>query len=271
MCVVKEGQRDPAARRWCSTASTRSIIVTPGTTSDATAAIVRSTVSIARPIEASSSSVLTRRSSLTIREPVRRRSNPRARPRWSVVSAHTRSPIATDPEPSIPATARRKISAPSSVSLTTITSPAGSSWRSKAANMRGKRKTGSRFGRKRAPVAQPCWYEIPPKFGTCRSTPVRYSRSADGARKSASMPSASSRSDRRRCRSAWSNTVRCYASTPSTLRCLRRRRRREQCVDLGSGRRDCTGARARHRRRRHGVGDCPAKHVVVDLALQIRP
>ena len=95
MCVVKDGQREPCARSSCSTASTRSSIVTPGTTSGVTAAIVRSTVAIARPIAASSSSVLTRRSSFTSVEPVRSRSKPATRPRLSTVSAQTRSPTAT--------------------------------------------------------------------------------------------------------------------------------------------------------------------------------
>ena len=95
MWVVKDGQREPAARSSCSTASASSTIVTPGTTSGATAAIVRSTVTIARPIASSSSSVLMRRSSFTSREPVRSRSEPRMRPRLSTVSAQTRSPTAT--------------------------------------------------------------------------------------------------------------------------------------------------------------------------------
>ena len=61
MCVVKEVVRDPAARSSCSTASASSAIVTPGTTSGATAAIACSTVRIARPIASSSSDVFTRR------------------------------------------------------------------------------------------------------------------------------------------------------------------------------------------------------------------
>ena len=147
MCVVKDGQREPCARSSCSTASTRSTIVTPGTTSGVTAAIVRSTVAIARPIAASSSSVLTRRSSFTSVEPVRSRSKPTTRPRLSTVSAQTRSPTATT-GPS-PRATRSNAAKPSSVSLTTTTSPSGSSRRSKAANMRGNRNTGSAFGRKK--------------------------------------------------------------------------------------------------------------------------
>ena len=50
MCVANDGQREPAASSSCSTASASSSIVTPGTTSGATAAIVRSTVSTARPM-----------------------------------------------------------------------------------------------------------------------------------------------------------------------------------------------------------------------------
>ncbi len=99
MWVVKDGQREPAARSSCSTASASSTIVTPGSTSGATAAIVRSTVTIARPIASSSSSVLMRRSSFTSREPVRSRSGPRIRPSSSTVSAQTRSPTATDVAP----------------------------------------------------------------------------------------------------------------------------------------------------------------------------
>ena len=79
MWVVNEGQREPARRSSCSTASTSSAIVTPGTTSGAVAAMVFSTVTIARPIASSSSPLLIRRSSLTSREPVRSRSAPRIR------------------------------------------------------------------------------------------------------------------------------------------------------------------------------------------------
>ena len=98
--------------------------------------------------------------------------------------------------------ARSNMPKPSSVSFTTTISPCGSSRRSKAANMRGKRKKGSRFGVKKAPVTQPFAYEASPKLGICRSTPVRYSRSADGARKRTSTSSASIRAASRRCRSA---------------------------------------------------------------------
>ena len=70
-----------------------------------------------------------------------------------------------------PRATRSKIAVPSSVSLTTTTSPSGSSRRSKAANMRGKRNTGSAPGRKNAPVTQPCAYDASPKFGIWRSTP----------------------------------------------------------------------------------------------------
>ena len=60
-----------------------------------TAAIVCSTVAIARCIASSSSAVFTRRSSFTSADPVRSRSAPKLRARLSVVSAQTRSPIAT--------------------------------------------------------------------------------------------------------------------------------------------------------------------------------
>ena len=97
MCVVNDGQREPAARSSCSTASARPAIVAPGTTSGVTAAMACSTVAIARPIASSSSSVLTRRSSLTRRDPVRSGSKPNTRPSSSTVSAQTRSPTATAP------------------------------------------------------------------------------------------------------------------------------------------------------------------------------
>ena len=46
--------------------------------------------------------------------------------------------------------------------------------------MRGSTKTGSAPGRKNAPVTQPCAYDGLAEARDCRSTPVRYSRSADG-------------------------------------------------------------------------------------------
>ncbi len=95
MCVANDGVREPASRSWSSTSSRSSAIVTPGTTRGVTAAIACSTVRHARPIASSSSSVFTRRSSLTSDDPVRSRSKPKTRPRLSVVSAQTRSPIAT--------------------------------------------------------------------------------------------------------------------------------------------------------------------------------
>ena len=80
-------------------------------------------------------------------------------PRLSAVSAQTRSPTATVAAGPRPRTTRSKIAGPSSVSLTTTTSPSGSSRRSNAANMRGRTKTGSAPGRKNAPVTQPCAYD----------------------------------------------------------------------------------------------------------------
>ena len=61
-----------------------------------------------------------------------------------------RSPV----EPRLLAT-RSKIATPSSVSVTTTSSPSGGSRRSNAANMRGSTKTGSVPGTKKAPVTQP--------------------------------------------------------------------------------------------------------------------
>ena len=141
--VANDGQREPAANSSCSTASVSSAMLTPGSTSGATAAIVVSTVVIARPIASSSSSLFVRRSWLTRREPVASRSKPTVRPSWSAVSVQTRSPTATLPSPVKPFANRSKIAAPSSVSFTTITSPAGSSRTSNAANIRGKKNTGS--------------------------------------------------------------------------------------------------------------------------------
>ena len=108
------------------------------------------------PSPSSSSADLTRRSSLTMREPVRSRSAPTMLPSSSVVSAQTRSPTATAPPPPAAArAARAKMARPSSVSATTTSSPAGCSRRSKAANMRGRTNTGSAPGRKKAPVTHP--------------------------------------------------------------------------------------------------------------------
>jgi len=126
MCVANEGQRDPAALSSCSTASTRSSIVTPGTTSGETALIVCSTVTMARPIASSSSRVFTRRSSFTSEEPVRSRSAPKMRASSSVVSAQTRSPTATVVAAPSPRATRSKAAVPSSVSPTTTSSPSGS-------------------------------------------------------------------------------------------------------------------------------------------------
>ena len=59
------------------------------------------------------------------------------RARLIVVSAQARSPIATVAARPRSRTTRSKIAAPSSVSLTTTTSPSTSSFRSNAATMRG--------------------------------------------------------------------------------------------------------------------------------------
>jgi hypothetical protein len=156
MCVANDGQREPATRSSCSTASASSAIDTPGTTSGAVAAIVRSTASIARPIASSSSADLMRRSSFTSRDPVRTRWTPRIRARLSVVSAQMRSPTARTPEPAAARATRSKAAKPSSVSFTTTISPPGASRRSNAANIRGSTNTGSAPARKKAPVTQPC-------------------------------------------------------------------------------------------------------------------
>ena len=106
MWVANEGKREPARRSSCSTASVRSAIDTPGTTSGAVAAIVCSTAAIARPIASSSSADLIRRSWFTTGEPVRRRSAPRILARLSVVSAQILSPTASTPEPATARTTR---------------------------------------------------------------------------------------------------------------------------------------------------------------------
>ena len=202
MCVAKEGVMEPAARSCCSTSSTSSAMLTPGWTRGATASIVRSTVRQARPIASSSSGVFSRRSSFTSADPVRSRSKPKTRPRLRVVSAHTRSPTATVEGCPSPFATRSKTAYPSSFSSTTTISPSGFTGRSNAATMRGSTKTGSASGRKKPPATQPWAYELCPKNGIPRSTPERYSRSAESPRKRMSTPSARIRSERRRRRSA---------------------------------------------------------------------
>ena len=71
-----------------------------------------------------------------------------------------------------------------------------------AATMRGRTNVGCVSGRKKAPVTQPCAYELWPKKGTPRLMPVRYSRSADRPRKITSIPSTRIRSESRARRSA---------------------------------------------------------------------
>ena len=82
----------------------------------------------------------------------------------------------------------------SSSSLTMVTSPLSPSGRSKATTMRGNTKAGSRPGAIKHPVTQLWAYSILPNVTTRRLKPVRYSRSADGDRKTRSMPSAPIRS-----------------------------------------------------------------------------
>ena len=95
------------------------------------------------------------------------------------------------------------VAKPSSVSLTTTSSPCGLFLKVEGRRTcAGTRRPGLLPGLRNAPATQPFAYEASPKFGICRSTPVRYSRSADGARKRTSTSSASIRSASRRCRSA---------------------------------------------------------------------
>ena len=202
MCVANDGVDEPASRSWSSTSSRSSAIVTPGWTRDVTASIACSTVRHARPIASSSSGVLTRRSRLTSEDPVRSRSKPNARPRWSVVSAQTRSPTPTVAAGPRRFATRSKTAGPSSVSFTTTISPSGLTGRSNTTTMRGSTKTGSASGRKKPPATHPCGYELWPKNGIPRSTPERYSRSDERPRKRRSTPSARIRSERRRRRSA---------------------------------------------------------------------
>ena len=202
MCVENDGVGEPARRSCASTSSRSSAMVTPGCTRGVTAAIACSTVRHARPIAASSSGVLTRRSRLTSDEPVRSRSSPKMRPSSSVVSAHTRSPTATLPRAPRPRATRSNTARPSSVSSTTTTSPSGRTGRSKTTTIRGRTKTGSASGRKNPPATQLCGYELCPKKGVPRSTPERYSRSDERPRKRRSTLSERRTSDSRRRRSA---------------------------------------------------------------------
>ena len=156
MWVANDGQREPAASSSCSTASASSAIVTPGTTSGADGGHRR----LDRRDRAAHRGEL-----LVGLRPAELVDEARAGPQPLEAdgAAEAERGLGPDavadrdrPSPSSSFATRSKIAAPSSVSLTTITSPAGSSRRSNAANMRGKRKTGSRPGRKNAPVTQPC-------------------------------------------------------------------------------------------------------------------
>jgi len=156
MWVANDGVSDPAARICASTSSRSSAMVTPGRTRGVTAAIAASTVRHARAIASSSASDLTRRRRLTSAEPVRSRSGPKTRPSSIAVSAHTRSPTATDAAGPRPMAMRSKIERPSSVSSTTTISPSGRTGRSNTTTIRGSTNTGSASGRKKAPATQPC-------------------------------------------------------------------------------------------------------------------
>ena len=94
MCVGKEGQREPRTRSWCSTSSTRSVIVTPGTTRGAVASIAERASSQARPISSSSAGDFTRRSRFTSEEPSTSSTPGSARCSPSTVSAQARAPTA---------------------------------------------------------------------------------------------------------------------------------------------------------------------------------
>ncbi len=102
---------------------------------------------------------------------------------------------------------RSKIAAPSSRSLTIVTSPLSSSGRSKATTMRGSTKAGSRPRAKKQPVTQLCAYSMLPKVRTRRLNPVRYSRSAEGDKNTRSTPRASIRRSSCSRRSRWSGIL----------------------------------------------------------------
>ena len=100
-----------------------------------------------------------------------------------MVSTQLRSPIASVlVSPRLRAAASNS-AGPLSRSLTTISSPGSSPATSNSVIIRGRTKTGSPPGRKNAPATQPCAYSDWPNVGMIRSTPVRYSRSEEGARK----------------------------------------------------------------------------------------
>ena len=111
-----------------------------------------------------------------------------------MVSLQARAPTANWRTTPKDRATRSKIEAPSSSSLTMVTSPLSPSGRSKATTMRGNTKAGSRPGAIKHPVTQLWAYSILPNVTTRRLKPVRYSRSADGDRKTRSMPSAPIRS-----------------------------------------------------------------------------
>ena len=124
MCVANDGQREPAATQLVLD---RLDELEPSRRrarrAASTSAIVCSTVAIARPIAASSSSDLTRRSSLTRREPVRRRFEADDPP--EVQRRLGPDPVADRDVAPMPRATRSKAANPSSVSFTTTTSPGG--------------------------------------------------------------------------------------------------------------------------------------------------
>ena len=130
-----------------------------------------------------------------------------------MVSAQTRSPTATDPVPRPSPRRRARRRRPRRRSRPRPRSrprgePAGRRARPSAGGRRPDRR---RAGRTR-PRPSRAGYELCPKNGMPRSTPDRYSRSLDSPRKRRSTPSSRMRSERRRCRSAWSNTSRYYGA-----------------------------------------------------------
>ena len=194
MCVGNEGQREPRVRSWCSTSSTRVVIVTPGVTRGAIASIAPRRCRQACAISSSS------RSRLDAAELVheRRALDSARRPGSDLAQLDhrlrpDRCPSAMPPRRPEAADGLGERGPAVAVLLDHDARRAAAPRRdgSRRPSAAGRRR-GSRPGARKAPATQPCAYEMLPKLGRSRSIPVRYSRSDDGATKSASIPCSSS-------------------------------------------------------------------------------
>ena len=201
-CVVKEGTREPWTRITCSTSSASSSIVAPGRTFGATAAIVSSQTRQARCITSSSSASFVRRSSFTSGGA----GDGPLGPQGLLEVEHGLGPraVADRERARLTAGPRRLLEQRMPVVALAHDDELARQLLADVEQRHHPRQDedGVPPGRKKAPATQPCAYCDWPNVGIPRSTPVRYSRSEDGGRKSVSTPASRIRSSSRRLRSA---------------------------------------------------------------------